>query len=586
MIRAQAQPDAGARLWPTVLIGWGVAACVLTAISLPQIVNLWFPDPDDAMRLNEVRDWLGGQSWWDVSQHRLWGGQFEMHWSRLVDIPLAFVIALFTQIVGPWWADRIALTAVPLLTLLVVIALGAELTRRIAGLERARMAVLLAPLSVPLLYQLRPMRIDHHGWQIALALAAVVALFGRPNARSGAVTGLSLAALLTVSLEGLPITVAIIGVMLLAWVFDPGRREQAVAALATLVAGVALLHVVTRGPAMMAFACDAIAPVWIAALATGALGACAAMFAPRANLPARLAMLAIAGAAALAIIVSKAPSCTQGPFATLDPLTYTLWYRNVSEGLPVWEQVPAWALMTIGFPIAGLVGGVLAWRESRGEARTRWAMMLALAGLSFALSILVMRTGATANALALPGGAWLLYRLLTSARAVPSIPKRTLATAAALLAATPGLAASALFGMAGGDAASPTAPGVPTCNQGHEIADLAALPAATMFAPVDVSPHLLAWTPHSAIGAGYHRNSEAMRRVLATFLATPEAAHAAVLASHADYVVGCPGTNETELYKATAPDGFWARLERGEHFAWLQPVPIPGSPVMVWRVVR
>src|SRR5690606_15924396 len=108
----------------------------------------------------------------------------------------------------------------------------------------------------------------------------------------------------------------------------------------------------------------------------------------------------------------------------------------------------------IGFPIAGLVGGVLAWRESRGEERTRWTMMLALAGLSFALSILIIRTGATANALALPGGAWLLHTLLTRARAVPSVPKRTLATAGALLAATPGLAASALFGLAGSEPAS------------------------------------------------------------------------------------------------------------------------------------
>ncbi|MBX3563173.1 MAG: hypothetical protein KF730_01220 [Sphingomonas sp.] len=575
------------RLVPTVLIGWGVAALVLTLVSLPQIAHLWFPDPDDAMRLNEVRDWLGGQSWWDVSQHRLWGGAFEMHWSRLVDIPLAFVIAIFTPLVGPWWADRIALTGVPLVTLLIVIALGAELTRRVAGIERAKMAVLLAPLSVPLIYQLRPMRIDHHGWQIALALAAVVALLGKPNARSGALIGLSLAALLTISLEGLPITVAILGVMLLAWVFDDARREQAAAALATLVIGVVALHVATRGPAIMAPACDAIAPVWIAALAVGALGACAAMFVPRASVPARLAMLAMAGAAALAVIVTKAPLCTKGPFATLDPLSYNFWYRNVSEGLPLWDQVLPWALMTIGFPIAGLVGGVLAWREAQGEDRARLMMILALAALSFALSILIIRTGATANALALPGGAWLLHNLLTRARAITSPLKRTLATAGALIAATPGLAASALFGLQGDtQATTPVAATVPLCDQGHEIADLKALPAATLFAPLDISPALLAWTPHKAIGSGYHRNAQSIHRVLATFLGTPEAAQVSVLASNADYVVGCPGSNETEIYKSAAPNGFWARLERGERFGWLQPVAIPGSPVLIWKVIR
>ncbi len=577
------------RLWPTVLIGWGVAALVLTLVSARAITHLWFPDPDDAMRLLEVRDWLAGQSWWDVSQHRLWDGHFIMHWSRLVDLPLAAMMGALDPLIGAAWSSRVTMALVPLLTLLVVIALGAELTRRVAGLERAKMAVLLAPLSVPLVYQLRPMRIDHHGWQIALALAAAVALFGKPDARTGALAGLALAALLTVSLEGLPITAAIVGVMLFAWVFDSSRREQAVAALVTLVVGVALLHVATRGPAVMAPACDAIAPVWIAALAVGALGACAAMFVPRTGAIVRLAMLAVAAAAALAVLRVNTPLCTQGPFATLDPLVYNFWYRNVSEGLPVWDQVLPWALMTVSFPIVGLIGGALAWRESSGEDRARWTMMLALAGLSFALSLFVIRTGATANALALPGGAWLLHAMLTRARAVSPVALRTLATAAALLAATPGLVASALFGLPGaaisasGEAAGPRVEG---CTQGHEIADLGRLPASRIFAPVDVSPHLLAWTAHSAIGAGYHRNDESIHRVLATFLGTPAFARASVMASGARYVAGCPGANETELYKSAAPDGFWARLERGERFDWLEPVRVPGSPVLVWKVVR
>src|SRR5690606_33920235 len=120
-------------------------------------------------------------------------------------------------------------------------------------------------------------------------------------------------------------------------------------------------------------------------IALGALGACLAMFVPRTNVPARLAMLAVAGVAALAVLTTSAPLCTRGPFATLDPLVYSLWYRNVSEGLPLWDQVLPWALMTVSFPIVGLIGGALAWRAAQGEDRARWTMMLALAALSFAL---------------------------------------------------------------------------------------------------------------------------------------------------------------------------------------------------------
>ena len=209
-------------LWLAVLTGWLLASAVLLAAGAQSIYKLGFPDPDDAMRLMEVRDWLAGQSWWDVGQHRLVGG--DMHWSRLVDLPLAAVMLVTAPLFGQAGAERIALVLVPLATLLVVLALGAGLTRRVLDTERARFAVLIAPLSVPLLYQLRPMRIDHHGWQVVLALAALVLLLGKPSLRNGALIGLCLGALIMISLEGLPIAAALCGIAALAWAFEPHRR--------------------------------------------------------------------------------------------------------------------------------------------------------------------------------------------------------------------------------------------------------------------------------------------------------------------------------------------------------------------------
>jgi hypothetical protein len=124
------------------------------------------------------------------------------------------------------------------------------------------------------------------------------------------------------------------------------------------------------------------------------------------------------------------------------------------------------------------------------------------------------------------------------------------------------------------------------CDHGHEISDLAALPQAKLFAPVDLTPQLLATTPHSAIAGGYHRNIAAIHRTMATYMADPETAHRWVLESGAGYVVGCPGTNEMEMYKHYAPNGLWAGLERGERFDWLRSVAIPNSPVLAWQVVR
>lgn len=572
----------------SVLIGWLVAAAVLIFVSAPRIADLRFPDPDDAMRLAQVQDLLAGQSWWDVGQHRLDGGAFAMHWSRLVDLPLAAVLWLASPLFGKPAAMRIAAVVVPMLTLLAVMALGALLTRRLAGDAAARQSVLLAGLSVPLLYQLQPLRIDHHGWQVVMALAAVAALTGSATARGGAVAGACLAALLTISLEGLPIAAATVAVALLAWVLDGARRPQALALVAVLPTAVLLLHLLTRGPGALAPACDAIAPTWVAGLALACGSAALTILAAPARPVLRLAGLTAAGALGVATIRLGAPMCAAGPFATLDPLVRAFWYRNVSEGLPVWDQIPSWAVATVGLPIAGLAGALLAWREAGNrEAQTRWLMTLLISGAAFALSILVMRAGATANALALPGAAFLLDRLLTRTRAIAAPFRRTLATAVALLLASPGLAAAAVLGMMTRPAALQTVsmPRPADCRLSEDLARLNLLSPATLFAPIDITPAILARSHHSAIAGGYHRNDAAMHRVIAGFLAPPGRARAIVAATGARYVVGCAGENETQLYARKAPNGLWARLERGEPVAWLTRVALPDSNVLVWKVI-
>jgi hypothetical protein len=48
---------------------------------------------DDAMRLVQVRDLLAGQNWFDPVQHRLAPPDgVIMHWSRLIDLPIAILI--------------------------------------------------------------------------------------------------------------------------------------------------------------------------------------------------------------------------------------------------------------------------------------------------------------------------------------------------------------------------------------------------------------------------------------------------------------------------------------------------------------
>lgn len=584
--------EASSSLKGPTIIAWLVAAIVLTAVSLPAIADLRFPDPDDAMRLLQVRDLLAGQSWWDVAQHRLNNGDFPMHWSRLVDLPIAALLIPLDPLFGQAIATRIAMTIVPLVILLAIMALAATITRRLAGDAPARLALLIVPLSTPIVYQARPLRIDHHGWQIALALFAILQLIERPTARRGAIAGLALGTLLTVSLEGLPLAVVIAGVAALAWAIDPARRGFLMAMTWTLFGAAALLHVATRGPLLMAPACDAMAPGWIAALGVAAIGLTLATTVQKFGALARLAALAIGGVAAGATLVAISPACLNGPFATLPPLVLKFWYQGVLEGRPLWEQTGYWAAITIGLPIVGIFGSIHAWRASNGEARDRWSILLLIFGAATVIALLVNRAGATANALAVPGAAIVLLALLQRARAVQSVPLRTLATAGALLAAAPGQAAGiALTFVNFTDPpevrlAVTNAWSRPPCKYFADLRALARVPAGTVFAPIDASPDIIAMTPHHAVAGGYHRTPQAMDVVIRGFTQSPDRARQTVLASGADYVAFCPGLNEPDLYRELAPRGLLARLERGERFDWLQPVALGDTPALAWRVVR
>lgn len=586
-VDAQA-PVATPRLWPAVLGGWALVSALLLALALPGVATWRFPDPDDAMRLLEVRDWLAGQSWWDVAQHRMNHGAFPMHWSRLVDLPLAAAMLVFGALFGDAMGERVAAVLVPLSTLLTIMALGAAITRRVAGIEAARLAVLVAALSTPIIAQARPLRIDHHGWQVALALAAVLALIGAPTARRWAIAGALLGALVTVSLEGMPIAASIAGVAALAWALDP-RRAGAMVALAWSLAGsAALLHVATRGPGALVPACDAIAPAWLAALGVAAGGVTLAAAWSRAALPVRLGLLAATAVAAGATLRLAAPQCLEGPFATLPPLVYRLWYLQVAEGRPLWEQPASWAWLTIGLPLAGIAGSIVALRRSAGEARARWLMLFALLIAATAVAVFVNRAGATANAFAVPGAATLLLALLTRARAVRGTGRRIAATLGALLVASPGQVGAMVFALGqqqGADTTAAAGMAPARCTSFADVAALAALPPGLVFAPVDISPEILVTTRHRAIAGGYHRGAHAIDAVMRGFLAAPDRAEAMVRASGADYVALCPGVNEVDVYAATAPHGLAARLVQGEGVAWLAPIRLPGARVLAWRVM-
>ncbi|MEL7285710.1 MAG: hypothetical protein AAGJ68_14405, partial [Pseudomonadota bacterium] len=87
----------GSGLEAWVLWASGAFAIAILALNIPNLFVEERLGPDDLMRLQQVRDLLAGQDWFDVNQHRLLTPeQGDMHWSRLPDIFLAGFISLMT----------------------------------------------------------------------------------------------------------------------------------------------------------------------------------------------------------------------------------------------------------------------------------------------------------------------------------------------------------------------------------------------------------------------------------------------------------------------------------------------------------
>jgi hypothetical protein len=109
-----------------------LCAAVALALGLPAIRNGVFDamSTDDAMRLVEVRDLVAGQGWFDLVQHRLDPPGLAMHWSRVIDAPLAALILLLRPLLGSHGAEAVTLVLWPTMLLGAALLLAASLAAR------------------------------------------------------------------------------------------------------------------------------------------------------------------------------------------------------------------------------------------------------------------------------------------------------------------------------------------------------------------------------------------------------------------------------------------------------------------------
>ena len=580
-----------------VLLALIVALPIALAMSWPRTVTIWrtgtFSDTDDAMRAVQLRDWMAGQGWFDLTATRLNppDGVF-MHWSRVVDVPLAVLVRGFDLVLPPDLAERAARILFPVSLQAALIAAMASTARILAGPAAAVPAALLIVLGGISYGQFVPGRIDHHAPQIlllTLMTGATLASLDPARARSAAVVGLCVAVSLAISLENLPFMVAILAAAPVAWAIVGERMRPTLLWLALgLAVMVPALFLATVAPSRYGIvSVDAFSILHLAAVLLGAAGlltlAIATRFRPGAAR--RWAMLGATGTVIILLLVVLFPTGLQGPYDGIDALVQSVWLDHVTEAQPlldaVRERPDTFSLVTAPL-LAGGAAAIVALVTTPGLARARWALVVVLVMIGFAGALWEVRVVSSLQPLALLGGAWAVARAASVARERASAPHYALAAGLMLLFSSVGWAFVPMPAMSSERAAE--LGGGQACRDAGALAPLAELPAGLAFAPIDLGSHLLAETRLAVVAAPYHRNIRGNHAVLLGFLASPDAAHHLIAAAGARYVILCPGSVQTSVLARADPDGLAAALVAGRVPDWLKPVPLASTPYRVYAV--
>ncbi|MDO7834772.1 hypothetical protein Q4610_06905 [Sphingobium sp. HBC34] len=588
--------------WLTLLI-WIVIAVSMVTTRWPAIHWLVLSDTDDNIRYVQVKDWLAGQGWYDLRQYRLDPpGGANIHWSRLVDLPIAGLILFFRAFVDQGLADRLACGIAPLLPLLLLMLSLGFIGRRLAGPNGWLLAVL-APLAAQMaLGMYAPMRIDHHGWQLALALTMLAGVIDENRLRGGLMAGIGSALSIAIGMEMIVYLAAGGALIALRWVFRPGAERRMLPYGLSLAGATSILYLLFASYANRLPVCDAISPIWVAVFGAAGAGMVILSVAPLRGWPARLGAGALVGGAVAAFFWLNWPQCLS-PYQ-ISPELERLWLVNIREAKPITAQAQSMVVPLLAVPLAGLAGLLWALWDARRDSERLWAWATVGLMMLFSTALLFwqLRAGPAAQLLAIPPAAWAAHRLaamvLTGTRRVRIAAGAGVALLGVIAFAYPLYQpVMRLYQEATGVKPRPWRPAAVArtdaikkangrCRTLPALEVLDQLPPATIFTMVDLGPRLIATTHHSALAGPYHRNGATILDIHHAFDGPARAFRAIAAKHHATYLLVCPWFPEGTIYQSRSPGGFYADLMRDQRPGWLVPMKLETAMTLPYQLYR
>ncbi|MGV8954572.1 MAG: hypothetical protein ACOH2M_25975 [Cypionkella sp.] len=554
-------------------------------------------DSDDIMRWMSVKDFLAGQSWFDMTQYRVEPPDgLSLHWSRYLDAAIAAVYSVLALMLTPEAAERWTLIIWPNLLLVALLVLVAKGTYRILGSAAAIFAI----ITVMTWFPIRGItfsngRVDHHDLQILLMTCVTMAMiWPTTGLRAGIAAGMAAALSLAIGLEML-VFVAVAGVILfLRAVFD---AEAAVARLAgfclALLVGSLLFFVGQTAPSQWFVPhCDALSTPYLAILliATTSCGAPLALYGRLRHPAARIGITAAMTLVGIWIFAPLMSPCLAGPYGMLPAEVQDFITSRISEALPglVFAMIRPLTFIDVVVPILIVTAlGTVFWVKHRKDwnatQRAAIEQMLVFGWLGFLGSMIQIRMNIIA-APALPFLAGLVFSQLLRQVLEQRRPREIARFALAVVAVfyiqetnRPMLFAANLISHQDLSKKIEAATSDKGCRSQATLAHLDSLPAARMLTMMSIGADLLLTTHHSPLSVPYQRGAFTFWN--GSFPFRSEALMLkAIDQSKPDYVVLCTTSTYDGLH-AYAGD-----LSKGNLPIWLQPVSVGTDELLVLRV--
>ncbi|MEL6921611.1 MAG: hypothetical protein AAFO77_11445, partial [Pseudomonadota bacterium] len=542
---------------------WLAAMCGCVAFALIQVATYapgGFPSSDDMLRLVHAQDLLNGHAWYDPVQYRLGlDGGTVMHWSKLVDAPIALLLAI--------GGDTFARFAWPVLLsffALAGIATGAIGTVGRGGLFPAMVIGVAALWSIGIF---SVGAFDHHNVQAVLLIWAVALLVHeKPGFVQTCISGAACALMMAIGMETLPY-VAALGLWVAA-AFAIGAVDKCAArGFGIGLAGttLALFPILLTPAHWISTTCDAFSSFHLTLAVSGGGGLAAASWVGARVL--RWAVLASVGACGAVIVLGVFSHCIANPLGALPPLLRAYWLEGVLETRSVMDVFASDPFSLIGYFGMALTALALCVAGLRRK-RVRVSASLLLLTLMVAVSVTIWQQRGFMFAAVL--AVFPMAYAVTKFRTIYEETRAPTALAGMVFFWIASI--NVVWFITGAQMASAFS-STPTLNEKMAAADprdycydpdlyavLNKEPNGVVLSSTNVGPMILLHTDHRAIAGPYHRNVDGNMLLINAMLAHPFDAKRMMLDNGVTHIADCVRGPDAADFKRGAPDGFQAQM--------------------------